>query len=42
MREVCEAITGYIYNFEIYAAEEKELEKIIMSVISLTYVHMCT
>ena len=33
MRMVCEAVTGYICNMEIYSAEGKKLEDTVLSLL---------
>ena len=33
MRKVCEAVSGYIYNMEIYSAEGKKLEDTVLSLL---------
>ena len=36
MRKVCEAVSGYIYNMEIYSAEGKKLEDTVLSLWPIT------
>jgi len=33
VRKVCEAVSGYIYNMEIYSAEGKKLEDTVLSLL---------